>query len=86
MRIGDRYRIQQVGLREWRKLAVDLRLDAEALLSRLTRMAQEIPDHLADIGREARDSDLTHPLVERLITRLSGRARLCAKQLGKSAA
>lgn len=86
MKIGDRYRIQQVGPREWRKLAADLRLEADALLSRLTRMAQEIPDHLADIGREARDSGLAHPIVDRLIARLSGRARLCAKQLGKSVA
>jgi serine/threonine-protein kinase HipA len=81
MKVGDRYRIQQVGLREWRKLAADLRLDADALVSRLTRMAQEIPDRLADIGREARAAGLAHPIMDRLITRLRGRSRLCAKQL-----
>ena len=82
MKIGDKYRIQQVGVREWRKLAVDLRLDADALLGKLGRMAEEIPDRLADIGREARAAGLEHPIIDRLITRLSGRARLCAKQLG----
>lgn len=82
MKIGDRYRIRQIGLREWQKLAVDLRLDADALVSRLARVTQEIPDRLADIGREARAAGLEHPIIDRLITRLVGRSRLCARQLG----
>lgn len=82
MEIGDRYRMQQVGLREWRKVATDHRLDAEALIGRLRRMAQEIPDRLADIGREVRAGGLEHPIIERLMSRLSGRARLCSKHLG----
>lgn len=86
MKIGDRYRIRQVGLREWRKLAADLRLDTDALVSRLTRMSQDIPDRLADIGRELRDAGLEHPIIGRLIARLSGRSRLCAKLLGVSSA
>jgi len=85
MKIADRYRMQQVGLREWRKLASELRLDADALVGRLARMAREIPDRLAEIGREARVAGLEHPIIDRLIMRLGGRARLCAKQLGKSA-
>lgn len=82
MKIGDRYRLRQIGPREWRKLAVELRLDADVLVNRLGRMAQEIPDRLAHIGREVREAGLEHPIIERLITRLSGRSRLCAKQLG----
>ena len=82
MKIGDRYRLQQVGLREWHKLAADLRLDANAVIARLTRMAREIPDRLVDIGREVHDAGLTHPIIARLMTRLTARARLCAKQPG----
>jgi len=82
MKIGDRYRLREVGLREWRKLAVELRIEADALVTELSRMAQEIPDRLTDIGREVRDAGLEHPVIDRLIARLSGRARLCAKQLG----
>lgn len=82
MKIGDSYRIQQVGLREWKRFADDLRLDADALSSRLVRMTREIPDRLADIGREARAAGLEHPIIKRLITRLIGRSRLCARQLG----
>lgn len=81
MKVGDRYRLQQVGLREWHKAAVELRLEPDGLILRLTRMAREIPDHLTVIRREVRDAGLEHPIIERLITRLSGRARLCAKQL-----
>ena len=86
MKIGDKYRIQQIGLREWGKLAAELRLEFDALVSRLARMAEEIPDHLTDIGREARDAGLERAIVDRLIARLSDRSRLCAKKLGKSAA
>ena len=81
MEVGDRYLLREVGLREWRKLATELRIDADALIMRLIRMAREIPDRLTDIGREVRNAGLEHPVIERLVTRLSGRARLCAKQL-----
>ncbi len=82
MKIGGKYRLRQVGLPEWRKLAAELKWDSDALVGRITRMAQAIPDHLAEVGAEAGAAGLTHPIVGRLISRLTGRSRLCAKQLG----
>lgn len=81
MRIGGKYRLREVGLREWQKLASELKWDAEALVARVSEMAQAIPDLLAQIGAEARAAGLSHPVIERLIARLAGRSRLCATQL-----
>lgn len=82
MRIGDRYRLRDIGLREWQKLANELKRDAEALVGRISEMAHAIPDLLAQIGAEARAAGLSHPVMDRLIVRLTGRSRLCATQLG----
>lgn len=81
MKIGDTYRLQRVGLREWRKLFAEVKLDADVFVSRIAQMAHAIPDHVADIARQIGATGLKHEVIGRLATRLTGRSRLCAKQL-----
>ncbi len=75
MKVGGNYRLRDVGPRQWRKLAADLRLDADALLRRVRDMAAMLPDHLSAIGQTAEKEGLDHPLVERLSDALSDRTR-----------
>jgi serine/threonine-protein kinase HipA len=77
MRVGGNYRLRDVGPRQWRKLAADLRLDADALVQRVRDMAAMLPDHLAAIRQTAEKEGLDHPLIERLSDALSDRARHC---------
>jgi serine/threonine-protein kinase HipA len=82
MKIGGEYRIRGIGPRQWRKLAMALRLDADRLMTRISDLAGALPDALADVCRTAQADGIDHPLVERLAGRLRDRAQRCAKSIG----
>jgi serine/threonine-protein kinase HipA len=86
MKVGGTYRLRDVGSRQWRKLAADLRLNPDALLQRIREMAVMLPDNLADIREAAGREGLAHPLMIRLSDALSDRARRCIQAADMSAA
>jgi serine/threonine-protein kinase HipA len=81
MKIGDEYRLQDIGPHRWQKLAASLRLDAETLMRRIRDLATALPDHLADVRRTAKDQGLDHPLVARLSDAIVERSRYCLATL-----
>jgi hypothetical protein len=48
MKIGGEYRIRGIGPRQWRKLATDLRLDKDRLVTRINDLASALPDAMPD--------------------------------------
>lgn len=74
MKIGDEYRLRDIGISEWRKLAADVRVDGDALVGRARAMAAELPDRLADEVRRLRDVGLSHAAIGTLADVLSKRA------------
>lgn len=78
MKIGGAYRIRDIGPRQWRKLATELRLDANRLLTRISDLARALPDALADVCRSTQAEGIGHPLIERLAGGIRERARRCA--------
>lgn len=81
MKIGGKYRLRDIGLRDWRRLAQDIRLDPEALISRIDTLAARLPDLAADVRREARDQGLDQPIIPRLSEAVSARAVQCRTAL-----
>lgn len=79
MKIGGEYRIRDIGARQWRKLANDLRLDADVLLGRLRDLAGRLPDALANTCRVAKADGLDDPLIDRLAGLITERALRCAQ-------
>ena len=75
MRIGGEYLVRRVGAAHWTKLATQPRLPANVLFDRLIRMVEQVPNAIIDVGRNARDSGLTHPMVAQLQTVIISRAR-----------
>jgi serine/threonine-protein kinase HipA len=86
MKIGGEYRLRDIGLRQWRKLAAEMRLDESRLIARLAEMVEQIPDAVADIREATRRDGLDQPVVERLEAKLIGRAQYCAAVLAGDAA
>jgi serine/threonine-protein kinase HipA len=78
MRVGGEYRLRDIGPRQWQRLAVELRLDGNALLERIHDLARALPDYVTSIGRVAEQEGLDHPLIARLSDALIERARHCA--------
>ena len=74
MKIGDRYRLRDIGIPQWRKLAADVRTDADVLVDRARAMAAELPDRLADEIRRLRATGLSHRVIDTLADVLPHRA------------
>jgi len=81
MKVGGKYRLREVGRRQWEKLAGELRLDPAELLARVLSMAVRIPDVSSTLRRQLRDQGLAHDVLDRLAGSLSRRARECAAAL-----
>lgn len=75
MKVGDKYRITEIGVREWRKLASNLRLGKEPLLVRVGDMARRIPEAIETIRDRAHREGLHDPIVDRLASAVMARAR-----------
>ena len=74
MKIGDQYRIRDVGISHWRKLATDVRVVEDVLINRAYAMAAELPDRLADEVRKLRADGLSHTVIDTLADVLPRRA------------
>jgi serine/threonine-protein kinase HipA len=81
MAIGGTYRLRDVGPRQWRKLATELRLDPEEMVERVAQLAAALPDHAAAQRSGRAGEALRHPLLDRLTDALADRARQCQKAL-----
>jgi serine/threonine-protein kinase HipA len=81
MRIGRQYRLRDIGGREWRRLAGDLRLDPEIILRRVVELADRLPDEAAGVRERMLSEGLEHRIIARLSKRVSEHAIRCSKIL-----
>jgi serine/threonine-protein kinase HipA len=81
MKIGGEYRLRNIGLRHWHRLAADVRADGESLIARISTMAAGFPDLIATIQREVEAEGLSHPTISTLAQRIKSRAKLCQARL-----
>ncbi|HZP69299.1 MAG TPA: type II toxin-antitoxin system HipA family toxin [Pseudolabrys sp.] len=81
MKIGGKYRLRDIGLRQWHNLAGELRLDRDQITRRIHDLAVNLLDVLPTVTNEAKKDGLDHPLIEKLSSRLEERARHCISLL-----
>jgi len=81
MKIGGEYRLAAIGARQWRRLAADLRLEAEAVLAQVEGLAQALPDAAADLRRRLDGEAVRHPVLGRLAGLFAARAKACRNLL-----
>jgi serine/threonine-protein kinase HipA len=77
MKIGGEYRIKYIGRREWERLAVDLGLNQDRVVTRVREIGEVLPDAMSDAAADpfvrALDSPLPQMLVDALADRVSSR-------------
>jgi serine/threonine-protein kinase HipA len=71
MKIGDRYEIPLIDLTDWRKLAAACTMDEERMLSRLSQMADALPDTIAAAREQALIDGLDRKILASLATQLT---------------
>ena len=81
MKLGGQYRLRNIGVREWRKLAEELSRDPDVLIHRVEDFAHQLGDHVsADKNRMSAEGS-AHPLIARLADNLMARSVACRKIL-----
>lgn len=81
MKVGGEYRLRNIGLRHWQRLATELRLDEAKLIDRIRAIAQAMPNQTAAIQKQIEGEGLSHVTITRLCKRLATRAAACQKIL-----
>ena len=81
MKIGGKYRLREIGRREWMKLASALELDPERTVERIAGMAGRLPNLSASLAKQLRLQGLTHKVLDQLAAALAARAWSCAASL-----
>jgi serine/threonine-protein kinase HipA len=74
MKIGGEYRLRDIGLKEWRKLAAEVGANADALVETVLEMARQLPERLATEIEIARKAGLVHPIIGKMSQMLNERA------------
>lgn len=77
MKIGGEYRLRNIGLRHWQRLAAAVRIDDANLIDRIRTMAQAMPDKATATLEQVESEGLTHVTITRLCNRLKTRAVAC---------
>jgi serine/threonine-protein kinase HipA len=75
MQIGGEYQVSRIGSRQWQKLARELRLDGDAVIDELRRMAATLPDAVSAVVAQARRDGLAHAILDRLSAQLIERVK-----------
>ncbi len=81
MKIGGEYRLSNIGLRHWQRMATELRLDEEALIDRVRAMAATLPDTVTEVQARTGEEGLSHDTILKLAERLKLRAVSCLRIL-----
>ena len=79
MKVGGEYRVANITLRHWRKLAAEIRADEDRLIARIKTMVTELPDTISQVDKQIRKEGLAHDLPSRLVQALVNRARDCQR-------
>jgi serine/threonine-protein kinase HipA len=74
MKLGGKYRLEEIGLTEWRAFARKARVSEEALLERLFAMQRALPDCLGSELRGLEREGVKHPVFARIRSELIRRA------------
>ena len=82
MKIGGMYRLHNIGISQWKRLAAELRLDVDSLISRIAGFADSLPTLARELCERVAAEGLSHPLIARLAKALEIRAAQCRKRLG----
>jgi serine/threonine-protein kinase HipA len=80
MKIGGHYHLRMIGLRQWQRVAAEVRIDQDEMIAGLRAMAAQLPDQIAAVKRRI-DRELKHPILRRLAQALTARAKECAETL-----
>jgi serine/threonine-protein kinase HipA len=84
MKIGGEYRLRNIRPSHWRKLAVELKLDPDKTLRRVSELAGQLADHVPTVKQQMVSEGLKHPIILRLAEVVTKRAAAIRKMIQRT--
>jgi serine/threonine-protein kinase HipA len=82
--IGDfvsEYRLRNIYKNNWHRLAEQLRIEPDAMTSRVDDFTRQLADHVPEMRRRMTEEGIDHPIVPRLADAIVARAARCRQIL-----
>ena len=84
MKIGGEYGLRNIRPSHWRKLAVELKLDPDKTLRRVSELAGQLADHVPTVKQRMVSEGLKHPIIPRLAEVVTKRAAAIRKMIQRT--
>lgn len=84
MKIGGEYRLRDIRPYHWRKLAVELKLDADKALRRVSDVAGQLAEHVSTVKQQMMSEGLKHPIIPLLAEAVAKRAAASRKMIQRT--
>lgn len=84
MKIGGEYRLSEIGIRHWAKFADENRIDFDHVRSRITAVADQLPDLATSVRDDIAQAGAPHPLNDKLTAVFVDRSKWVKAQLEKA--
>ena len=82
MKLGGEYRLQNIGLRHWQRLAKSVRVPEADLIGRVVSMVNQLPGRIEEVRLVCIREGLSAPVIDGLSKTLIPRAKICGRLLG----
>jgi serine/threonine-protein kinase HipA len=79
MKIGNEYRLRNIGKYQWQKLAQGVGVDPDAVTARIVEIADAVLENIPEVTKRTTKEGLDHPLIDRLAKKLTDRIAACRK-------
>lgn len=84
MKIDGEYRLRNIRPYHWRKLAVELKLDPDKTLGRLSDLVGQLADYVSTVKQQMVSEGLKHPIISRLAEAVPKRAAASRKMIQRT--
>ena len=81
MKVGGTYRLHEIGVHAWQKLATQVGRDPQDHRAKIGAMCESLPDLCAAVYERAKTDGLSHRGLPELTAKIQDRARACARVL-----
>ena len=79
MKIGNEYRLRNIGKYQWQKLAQGVGVDPDAVTARIVEIADAVLENIPEVTKRMKKEGLDHPLIDLLAKKLKRRIADCRK-------
>jgi serine/threonine-protein kinase HipA len=79
MKIGNEYRLRNIGKYQWQKLAQGVGVNPDSVTARIVEIADAVLENVPEVTKRTKKEGLDYPLIDPLAKKLMDRVAACCK-------